>query len=246
MPPSLHSIRFPGESHQYRDARNQLLEAEMTLRRNIEDVAMLRRALPLGGPLKEDYVFEEGAADINDTATVRKTRLSELFSPGKDTLVIYSYMFGPQMPAPCVSCTSILDGLNGSAPHVRQRVNFAVVAKSPIARIRETARGRGWRNLRLLSSANNTYNLDYHGETDKGDQLPSLNVFVRREGRIHHFYHSELLFAPQEPGMDGRHVDSIWPIWNLFDFTPEGRGTDWYPRLSYDTPPLQQLKKAGS
>lgn len=244
MPPSLHSQRFPGESSSYRDARNQLLEAEVALRRNIEEVAALRRKLPLGGEVPEDYVFEEGAADINDTKTERKTRLSELFNPGKDTLVLYSYMFGPNMPAPCVSCTSILDGLNGSAPHIRQRVNFAVVARSPLARIRETARGRGWSNLRLLSSAGNTYNRDYHGENAKGDQLPSLNVFVRRDGKIHHFYHTELLFAPQEPGMDGRHVDQIWPIWNMFDFTPEGRGTDWYPRLSYDEPVLQQIRKA--
>src|SRR5437868_3668300 len=83
---------------------------------------------PLGGPIAEDYLFEEGAADLNDSAGTRKTRLSELFSSDKDTLVIYSYMFGPQMSAPCVSCTSILDGLNGAAPHIRQRVNFAVVA----------------------------------------------------------------------------------------------------------------------
>ena len=245
MPPSLHSQRFPGESSSYRDARNQLLEAEVALRRNIEEVAALRRKLPLGGEVPEDYVFEEGAADINDTKTARKTRLSELFSPGKDTLVLYSYMFGPNMQAPCVSCTSILDGLNGSGPHIRQRVNFAVVAKSPLARIRETARGRGWNNLRLLSSAGNTYNRDYHGENAKGDQLPSLNVFVRRDGKVHHFYHTELLFAPQEPGMDGRHVDMIWPIWNVFDYTPEGRGTDWYPKLSYgELDEYHQIKKA--
>jgi len=249
MPPSLHAQRFPGESASYRDARNQLLEAEVALRRSIEEVAALRRKLPLGGELPEDYVFEEGAAALGDAITAHKTRLSELFSlgqdsPGKDTLVIYSYMFGPNMPDPCVSCTSILDGLNGSAPHIRQRVNFAVAAKSPLARIREVARGRGWNNLRLLSSAGNTYNRDYHGENAKGDQMPSLNVFVRRDGKIHHSYHTELLFAPQEPGMDGRHVDMIWPIWNLFDYTPEGRGTDWYPSLSYDAPVLQQVKKA--
>jgi predicted dithiol-disulfide oxidoreductase (DUF899 family) len=249
MPPSLHSQRFPGESSAYRDARNQLLEAEVELRRNIEEVAALRRKLPLGGELPEDYVFQEGAADLSDATTARQTRMSELFSlgkdsPGKDTLVIYSYMFGPNMHAPCVSCTSILDGMNGAAPHVRQRVNFAVAAKSPLARIREVARGRGWNNLRLLSSAGNTYNRDYHGENAKGDQEPSLNVFVRRDGKIYHSYHTELLFAPQEPGMDGRHVDMIWPIWNLFDYTPEGRGTDWYPSLSYDAPVLQQIKKA--
>lgn len=244
MASSYHSQRFPNESSAYRDARNELLEAEIALRKNIEDVAALRRQFPLGGELKEDYVFDEGAADLSDTKTVRKTRLSELFSPGKDTLALYSYMFGPQMKEPCVSCTSLLDGLNGSAPHIRQRVNFAIAAKSPLERIRELARGRGWSNLRLLSSANNTYNRDYHGENDQGDQLPSLNVFARRDGTIYHFYHTELLFAPSEPGMDGRHVDMIWPIWNFFDYTPEGRGKDWYPRLRYDEPVLHQVKKA--
>ena len=242
MPASLHSIHFPNETPAYRAERDRVLQAEMALRKHIEEVAALRRQLPMGGTIPEDYVFEEGAANLDDSSASRQTRLSELFSPGKDTLVLYSYMFGPQMKAPCVSCTSMLDSLNGAAPHIRQRINLAVVAKSPLPRIRELARSRGWKNLRLLSSANNTYNRDYHGESDKGDQLPSLNVFVRREGKIHHFYNTELLFAPQEPGMDGRHIDSIWPIWNMFDFTPEGRGTDWYPRLSYDTPVVQPMK----
>ena len=234
MASSPHSIRFPNEDPAYRESRNQLLEAEIRLRRNLEEVAALRRTLPPGGEVREDYLFEEGGGDLNDTQTIRKTRLSELFTPGKDTLILYSYMFGPQMQSPCVSCTSILDGLNGTAPHVQQRVNFAVVAKSPIARIREVARTRGWKNLRLLSSATNTYNQDYQGENASGSQMPSLNVFVRRDGRIRHSYNTELLFAPSEPGQDGRHVDLIWPLWNLFDYTPEGRGTNWYPRLSYE------------
>ncbi len=222
MAPSFHSQHFPNESYAYRNARNQLLEAEIALRKNIEEVAALRRKLPLGGELPEDYVFEEGAVDLNDPKITRKIRLSELFSSGKDTLAIYSYMFGPQMKEPCVSCTSILDGLNGSTPHIRQRMNFVVAAKSSLARIREVARARGWSNLRLLSSAGNTYNRDYHGESDKGDQLPSLNVFVRRDGKVHHFCHTELLFAPLEPGMDGRHVNMIWPISNMFDSLQKG------------------------
>jgi predicted dithiol-disulfide oxidoreductase (DUF899 family) len=244
MASPLHSISFPGESASYRKARNELLEAEITLRKNLEDVAALRRALPLGGEVPEDYVFDEGATDLEDSQTVRKTRLSELFQSGKDTLLVYSFMFGPEMPSACTSCTSILDGLNGTAPHATQRINFAVVAKSPLERIRTFARGRGWRNLRLLSSAGNTYNRDYLGETPEGKQIPSLNVFVRRGGKIHHFYNTELLFAPRDAGQDGRHVDLIWPLWNLFDFTPEGRGTDWYPKLTYGGPAMTQLKSA--
>jgi predicted dithiol-disulfide oxidoreductase (DUF899 family) len=234
MSEPLHSNRFPGESDAYRSARNELLQAEMNLRRNIEEVAALRRKLPLGGKVQQDYLFDEGSPDLDNSASTRETRLSELFEPGKDTLALYSYMYGPAMAAPCVSCTSILDGLNGTVPHVSQRINFAVVAKSPLERIRTVARERHWRNLRLLSSANNNYNHDYFGEDPKGNQFPSLNIFVRRDGAIYHVFHTELLFAPPEPGQDGRHVDMIWPLWNLFDFTPEGRGEKWYPRLSYD------------
>ena len=228
MSTAKHPVRFPGESEDYRAARNELLDAELQLRSNIEAVAKMRRDLPLGGEIAEDYVFDEAGGGSD-----RKVRLAELFAEGKDTLIIYSFMYGPQMAQPCVSCTSILDALDGEAPHVMQRTNLAVIAKSPIARIMEFASGRGWRNLRLLSSADNTYNHDYHAESEKGDQLPALNVFVRRDGAIHHFYNTELLYAPSAPGQDGRHVDMIWPLWNLFDFTPEGRGEKWYPRLSY-------------
>ena len=228
-------MHFPGETPAYRAARERLLDAERDLRNDIEKVAAMRRELPLGGVIAQDYVFEEGAADLADSTTVRPIKLSDLFHPSGqlNTLVLYSFMYGPNMKQACVSCTSILDSLNGASPHITQRVDLAVVAKSPIGRIRDFARGRGWNHLRLLSSAHNPYNRDYYGETAEGNQMPSLNVFVRRGGAIHHFYHTELLFAPTEPGQDARHVDLIWPLWNVFDFTPDGRGTDWYPKLAY-------------
>jgi predicted dithiol-disulfide oxidoreductase (DUF899 family) len=230
---SLHTNRFPGESPSYREARDRLLEAEITLRRNIEEVAALRRKLPLGGEVPEDYMFDEGAADPEDSTTKHKTRLSELFEPGKDTLAIYSFMYGPKMKAACPVCTSILDSLNGAVPHATQRINLAVVARNPLEKIRTHARTRGWSNLRLLSSADNTYNRDYHGETADGDQQPGLNVFARRDGKIHHFYYTELRFIPPEPRQNHRAIDLLWPLWNLFDFAPEGRGTDWHPKLTY-------------
>ena len=223
---SVHDARFPNEDRRYRAARDTLLKAEVDLRREVERVAALRRKLPLGGTAR-DYEFEERTG-----AETRTIKLSELFGD-KDTLVIYSYMFGPHMKAPCPSCTSILDSLDGTAPHVMQRAALAVVAKSPIARIRAFTDQRGWRNLRLLSSASNSYNRDYHGETEDGAQRPILNVFVRKDGAIYHAYATELLFAPTEKGQNGRHVDMIWPLWNMLDYTPEGRGKDWSPKLSY-------------
>jgi predicted dithiol-disulfide oxidoreductase (DUF899 family) len=231
-PAALHKERFPGESKAYRAARNGLLKAEMKLRREMEAVAALRRKLPPGGPIPEDYEFEEGAADLVDTETVRRVKMSELFQ--KDaSLVVYNYMYGPAMAKACPMCTSILDALDRTVQHAGQRINVAVVAKSPIQRIRALARERGWRNLRLLSSAGNSYNRDYRGEDEKGSQRPALNVFARKDGRIHHTWCSELMFAPTGPGQDPRHVDVMWPLWNLFDVTPEGRGADWRPKLAY-------------
>jgi predicted dithiol-disulfide oxidoreductase (DUF899 family) len=231
MTSTLATTRFPGESKEYRAARDRLSRAETELRGKLEEVAALRRKLPLGGPVKEDYAFEEAEAGPGARVTVKQTRLSELFGTGRDTLILYNFMYGPDMPRPCPLCTSILDGLDGSAPHVTSRVSLGIVAKSAIQRIRDFARERGWRHLRLLSSAHNSYNADYHGETHLGEQLPTLNVFVRRNGRVHHFYNTELLYGPRPRGMDPRHVDLIWPVWNLLDLTPGGRGTDWYPSL---------------
>jgi predicted dithiol-disulfide oxidoreductase (DUF899 family) len=227
------TVRFPSESADYRAARDKLLAAERDLRQHVEQVAELRRKLPLGGELPEDYAFEEGAADLANKTTVVPVKLSALFREGLDTLALYNFMYGPAMKQACPMCTSFLDSLNGAAPHAAQRLNLAVVAKSPIGRIREFARGRAWHNLRLLSSAGNSYNRDYHGETADGGQMPVLSLFVRRDDRIYHSYSTELAFAPPEPGQNQRHIDMMWPLWNLLDLTPEGRGADWYPRLTY-------------
>ena len=230
-------ISFPGESSEYRRERNRLLEAEIALRRAVEQVAAQRRALPRGGVVPEDYRFEEAGDGSGEVS------FSELFTAGKDTLVIYSFMFprwsGDTRPGPaegetaelalretpCASCTSILDSLDGAARHLTQRINLAVIAKSAPERIRAFAGERGWRHLRLLSSRNNTYNRDYHAETADGEQAPILNVFVREGGQIRHTWATELMFAPRDEGEEPRHVDSIWPIWNVLDLTPEGRGT---------------------
>lgn len=215
-------MNFPNESRSYRHSRDELLEAEIRLRRTLEEVAALRRQLPPGG-VAQDYTFD-GANG--------KLRLADLFERG-ESLVAYSFMYGPNMERPCPMCTSILDGLEGNAQHIAQRTNLVVIAKSPIERILAFARSRGWSRLRLLSSQGNSYNRDYYAETADGAQMPMLNVFRRDGGTIRHFYGTELLYAKEEPGQNARHVDLIWPLWNVLDLTPEGRGTDWYPKLEY-------------
>jgi predicted dithiol-disulfide oxidoreductase (DUF899 family) len=238
---------FPNESVEYRQRRNRLLQQETELRRMTELVAAARRALPPGGVVKEDYIFDGQGFDGGPA----RVRLSELFAPGRDSLVIYSMMFPrdprddspgptngqtallPLAEGPCPSCTALVDQLDGAAEHAAQRINLAVVAKAPAERVLTFGRERGWRRLRLLSSAGSSYNRDYLAETADGTQRPMLNVFHREWTTIRHFWGSELLYAPVDPGDDPRHVGTIEPLWNLFDLTPEGRGTDWYEQFSY-------------
>jgi predicted dithiol-disulfide oxidoreductase (DUF899 family) len=244
------TISFPGESAEYRAARDRLLEHERDLRRATEAVAAARRALPPGGVVPEDYVFR-GAGPGGAEADVR---LSELFAPGDRTLALYSFMFprdphddrpGPaagetaRLPldeGPCPSCTALLDQLDGAVEHAAPYLDLAVVARAPLPRLLAFARERGWRRLRLVSSAANGYNRDYHAETPEGAQRPMLNVFRREGATIRHFWGSELLYAPAEPGQDPRHVGTIEPVWNLFDLTPEGRGGDREEQLQYPCP----------
>jgi len=224
---NFHDNRFPGESEEYRDARNDLLKAEIDLRNNIEKVASLRRNLPKGGKLKEDYEFEELV-----NGNVEKIKFSELFSNEKKSLIVYSFMYPVDAKEACNGCTSILDGLDGNAPDIRDKINFVVIAKSPIEKIHAWATKRGWHNLRLLSSNKNSYNKDYFGEFSEEQQMPSVNVFVK-EDEIYHFWNSEMLFSKAEDGQHPRHADLLWPVWNMFDLTPEGRG-NWFPKFNYD------------
>jgi predicted dithiol-disulfide oxidoreductase (DUF899 family) len=240
-------VRFPGESTEYRAARDRLLAQEIELRRAMESVAEARRRLPPGGIVREDYVFQ----GLRPDGTAGDVRLSELFKRGRDSLVVYSFMFprdpgdsrpGPQsgetalLPleeGPCPSCVALLDQLEGAAEHASQRLNLRIVAKAPLPRVLAFAEERGWRRLRLLSSGANTYNRDYLAETAEGFQRPMLNVFHRDADAIRHVWGSELFYAPTDPGQDPRHVGTLEPVWNLFDLIPEGRGEDWDEQLSY-------------
>ncbi len=240
-------IALPGESPEYRAARDRLLEQEIELRRAMESVAAARRALPPGGRVPTDYVFQGAAPD----GGISDVRLSELFAPGKGSLVIYSFMFPrdpgddtpgppdgetallPLAEGPCPTCAAFLDQLDGAAEHVGQIVNFVVVAKAPLPRVLTFARERGWQRLRFLSSAGNTYNADYLAETPDGAQRPMLTVFHRDGDAIRHFWSSELLYAPADPGQHPRHVGTLEPLWNLFDLIPEGRPVDWVELFSY-------------
>jgi predicted dithiol-disulfide oxidoreductase (DUF899 family) len=213
--------RFPNESEAYRQARNVLLAEEIELRRHIEHVAELRRALPNGGKTPRDYSFE---------GETGRRSLLDLFGD-KETLVIYSFMFGPKRERPCPMCTALLSSWDGAARNVVQRVALAATARSPIGRILDFKKERGWRNLALYSDSEGNFTRDYVSAED-GD-MPALSVFTRRDGAIRHFWSTEMSMEMADPGQDPRGAPDIDPLWTIFDFTPEGRGSDWYPKLEY-------------
>jgi predicted dithiol-disulfide oxidoreductase (DUF899 family) len=215
--------RFPNESAEYRSARNALLVEEIELRRQIERVAELRRKLPPGGEVTGAYAFEGEGGPVD---------FAGLFGD-KDTLVVYSYMFGPQRQQPCPMCTSLLSAWDGEVPDITQRVALAIVARSPIERLVAFKRQRGWHHLPLYSDLSGDYSRDYYGIGKDGGDDAGFNVFTRRDGAIRHFWAGEMTGATADPGQDPRGAPDLMPIWTILDCTPEGRGTDWYPKLSY-------------
>ena len=216
-------IRYPNETQAYRDARNALLEDEQELVAKVKAVAEKRRQLPIGGQLKEDYVFQWA----NDGKIGKPVRFSELFGD-KNSLLLYSWMFGPNWDKPCPSCTSLMDGFDRTWYSVAQDAAFATVAKARPEQINAWAKERGWSQIPLVSGSQSPFQADYKCQGENDDmQQPVMLAFTKRDGRIFHTWSTESMM---------NHVDTVWPYWNLMDFTPEGRP-------DRDTPP-QKFRSA--
>jgi predicted dithiol-disulfide oxidoreductase (DUF899 family) len=216
---------YPNDSPEYRAARTALLAEEIELRRHVERVAELRRRLPPGGLVAEDYVFtaEDG----------RAVKLSQLFGD-RSTLVTYTWMFGPQRDRPCPMCTAFLSALDGEALDIMQRVPLAIIGRSPIARQVAFKQERGWRHLKFYASEDGRFTRDYRGVTPDGDDMAALDIFTRdANGAIRHFWGEEMGPETADPGQDPRGAPETMPMWTIFDKTPEGRAPDWYPKLEY-------------
>ena len=241
-------VSFPNETPAYREARRRLLQREVALRREMEAVAADVRSLPTGGEIPEDYEFDHIGAE----GAPAKVRMSELFRPGTDDLIAYHFMFprhrndkrqGPgsgsaaKLPleeGPCPSCTAMLDNWDGAVLHVEGLgANVVAVAKAPIEHVVAFASDHGWRHLKLISAAGNSFKRDYHGEDEEGQQMPILTVFHKgADGVIRLSWASELLYEPTDPGQDPRHCGTVEPMWTLLDLTRSGR-PDVYEQFSY-------------
>lgn len=203
--------KYPNESPEYRRARNALVAEEEALVAHVKAVAAQRRALPLGGKIREDYTF----VGANDDTLGKDIHFSELFGD-KNTLILYSYMYGPGWDKPCLSCTSLVDGFDRAAFSVSHDAAFAVVTAASAQQLHDWAKTREWRQIRLLSAEKTDYLRDYRSQAGADDQslLPAIHVFTRRNGEIYHFWGTEIM---------GNSVDMVWVYWNLMDMTPEGR-----------------------
>jgi predicted dithiol-disulfide oxidoreductase (DUF899 family) len=218
------------ESKEYLSKREELRHAEIELMRQRERVAEMRRQLPKG-PVVQDYVFEEGPAqlDAGDTP-VRTVQLSQLFSRPDGPLIVYHFMYGKKQTSPCPMCTAWMDCLNGVARHLTQNVDVAVVAAADLAAFRAHARSRGWNNLRLLSAGSSTFKFDFGSENKEGLQDSTISVFTRdSDGSIRHFYSGHPWLASD---IRQRGIDELNPVWNFLDLTPQGRG-EFFAKLNY-------------
>jgi predicted dithiol-disulfide oxidoreductase (DUF899 family) len=221
--------RQPNESPEYRKAREALLAEEIELKRHIARVAAQRRALPPGGEVRGDYQFLGEASSVQGANPVG---FEALFGD-KDTLLVYNWMYGPQRARPCPMCTAWLSSVNGNADHIRQKIAMAVVALSPIERQVAFKVERNWTNLPMYADVNGKFSQDYHAIMEDGTDSAAINVFTRKDGTVRHFWGAETGFVPADPGEDPTTAPDLMPLWNVLDLTPGGRGTNWYPSITY-------------
>lgn len=219
----LGSRPFPNDSREYRVARTELLREEIELRRQIQRVAEQRRALPPGGEAR-DYRF------LDADGTERK--FFELFG-SHDVLFTYFWMYGPERERPCPMCTSFVGSLDIPSSDIEQRVGLAIIARSPVSRQLEFAKERGWRNLKFYQTVGDEFAIDYRGLSEGGREDAIVAVWTRSGDEVRLFWAAEGGFETADPGFDPHLAPDPTPLWNILDLTPQGRGTDWYPKLNY-------------
>ena len=215
---------FPGASADYDAARQALLAEEIEFRRHATRLVAQRQALPPGPVIEKNYRFkDEQAFEVG---------LRDLFGD-KDTLVTYFWMYGPQRERPCPMCTNWLGAVNGNAADIKQRVALKILGRSPVERQYAFAQERGWRDLNFVQTVGDDWAKDLGVLMPDGSEYPALTVFRRHGDTVRLFWASEMTGEMADPGQDPRDSPDIASLWSILDLTPDGRGTDWYPKLNY-------------
>lgn len=211
-----------GESDAYTAARKDLLRAEIEERRVMTRVAEQRRALPPGPVMPRDWHFkDEHGFDAS---------LADLFGD-RDTLFVYFWMYGPKRERPCPMCATSLAALNGNARSIKQRVSFKVLGRSPVRRQYAFAQERGWRDLDFVQTVGDDFASFFGALNDDGSENPVMAVFIRDGDDVRLFWAAQMPMQAADPGQDPRGGPDLQNLWVVLDMTPEGRGTDWHPKL---------------
>src|SRR5580698_352101 len=106
-------------------ARKELLKKEKESTRLLDQLAAERRKLPWE-KVSKNYVFE---------APGGKVTLADLFA-GRNQLMIYHFMFGPDWQEGCPSCSFVSDHFDGTLPHLAARdVTFTAISRAPLAKL---------------------------------------------------------------------------------------------------------------
>ncbi|MEP6671946.1 MAG: DUF899 domain-containing protein [Chthoniobacter sp.] len=218
--PREHAIVSP---EQWIAARQALLKKEKESTRLLDELSAERRQLPWV-KVTENYVFDAPGGPVS---------LADLFA-GRNQLIIYHFMFGPDWQEGCPSCSFVSDHFGGALPHLAARdVTLVAVSRAPLAKIAAFQKRMGWR-FQWVSSAGSDFNADFHvsftaeemaqGKVDYNYTLqefpsaeaPGLSVFYKdAAGDIFHTYSTY-----------GRGLESLMSTYRILDMVPKGRDED--------------------
>ena len=205
------------------EARKQFLIKEKEFTRLRDELSRERRELPWER-VDKNYVFDGSNG---------KVKLADLFD-GRNQLVVYHFMFGPDWAEGCPSCSFEADHFNSFIVHLNARdVSFAAVSRASFAQIEAFKKRMGW-SFKWVSSDKSDFNRDYHvsftkEEMAKGkveynyglhefpsEEAPGVSVFYKdASGDIFHTYSAY-----------ARGLDILLGAYNFLDLVPKGRDED--------------------
>src|SRR5580698_1563637 len=177
-------------------ARKELLVKEKEFTRLRDELSRQRRNLPWE-KVEKQYIFDGPNGKVS---------LADLFD-GRNQLIIYHFMLGPDWKEGCPSCSYLMDHLDGAIGHLKARdVTFALVSRAPLATIESFKKRMGW-HFPWVSSHGNDFNGDFGVSYTKeqiaagrpsynfgtippfGEECPGLSVFAKdADGRVYHTY----------------------------------------------------------
>lgn len=210
---------------QWLAARKSLLEKEKQYTHLRDELARLRGQLPWV-KVQKPYSFRTPCGTHP---------LAGLFG-GKSQLLVYHFMFGPDWPQGCPSCSMVADTLNAVAPHVRQRdISLVLVSRAPLEKLQAFKTRMGWDNLFWASSENSDFNQDFGVTLDEAQmksgkvynfgtqdfpmpEAPGLSAFARRGDDVYHTYSTY-----------GRGLEELLGVYGLLDMAPQGRNETGLP-----------------